>query len=413
MSMTDEPGFSTKAIHAAHFEGAQASDPIVFPIFQTASFNFENNDIMEAVNSGQRSGFGYSRGGNPTVDAFEQTLALLEGADAAVGFASGMAAIHAAITAFVGAGDHLVVTRNVYGGTYHLLTAILPRMGVTHTLVDMTDLAAVEAAITPQTKLLWAETISNPTTVVLDLPALAELAHARGLLLMVDATFTSPYLSSPLAQGVDLSVHSATKYLGGHGDVIAGAVAGRNEIVKQVRGMMSGAGGNMAPLEAFLLMRGMKTLEIRMDRHCQNAQSLANVLAQHPLVETVHYPGLPTHPQYALAQRLLRGPGGMLSFTVHGDGYTARAVADHLVLALRAGSLGDADTLASLPVITSHRLMSPADRAIAGVTDTLIRVSVGLENQQDIVADFINGLDAVQAREDRRAALSSPGVVVD
>ncbi len=404
-----EQGFSTKAIHGAHFHSGQASDPIAFPIFQTASFNFENNDIMEDVNSRRVPGFGYSRGGNPTVDAFERTLALLEGAESACAFASGMAAIHAAITAFVGAGEHLVVTRNVYGGTYNLLTNVLPKMGVQHTFVDMTDLAAVAAAITPQTKMLWAETISNPTTVVLDLPALADLAHARGLLLAVDATFTSPYLSSPIAQGCDLVAHSATKYLSGHGDVIAGAVSGKTEIMHPVRAIMAGAGGNMAPLEAFLLLRGMKTLELRMERHCQNAQQLAEALAAHPLVETVMYPGLPSHPQHALAQRLLRGFGGMLSFTVKGNTYIARDVVDHLKLAMRAGSLGDADTLASLPVITSHRLMSPADRAATGVSDTLIRVSVGLENSADIIADFVNALDTVQARFERRAALSSPG----
>ncbi len=398
-----EPGFSTRAIHGGHFHGDGASDPIVFPIFQTASFGFDSTDAMDAVVSGAKLGFGYSRAGNPTVDAFERTLALLEGADAACAFASGMAAIHAAITAFVGAGEHVVVTRHVYGGTYHLLTELLPRLGISHTFVDMTDLAAVAAAITPQTRMLWGETVSNPMTVVLDLPALAQLAHARGLLLGVDATFTSPYLSLPLAQGADLSVHSATKYLGGHGDVIAGAVAGAAEPMAKVRGIMAGVGGNMAPLEAFLLARGMKTLELRMDRHCLNAQRLAEFLAAHPLVERVNYPGLPTHPQHDLAARLLRGFGGMVSFSVRGDETTARSVVDHLRLAFRASSLGDADTLASLPVMTSHRLLSPADRAASGVTDSLIRVSVGLENSADQIADFAQALDAVHARTQRRA----------
>jgi methionine-gamma-lyase len=405
-----EHGFATKAIHGAHFHGGGASDPIVFPIFQTASFAFADSAMQEAVGVHRVEGFGYSRAGNPTVDAFERTLALLEGAEAACAFASGMAAIHAAITAFVGAGEHVVVTRNVYGGTYHLLTAILPRMGITHTFVDMTDPAAVAAAITPQTRLIWAETISNPTTVVLNLPALAALAHARGLLLGVDATFTSPYLSAPLAQGADLVAHSATKYLSGHGDVIAGAVAGNAALIDQVRAVMTGAGGNMAPLEAFLLLRGMKTLELRMERHCLNARRLAEALSQHPLVTRVMYPGLPAHPQHALAQQLLRDCGGMLSFTVQGDEYTARDVVDHLTLAQRAGSLGDVDTLASLPIITSHRLIAPADRATMGVTDNLIRVSVGLETSDDIIADFLNALDTVQARVARRTALSSPGV---
>ena len=407
--MADQ-GFSTRAIHGAHFHSGQASDPVVFPIFQTASFNFESTDVQDDVNSQRQPGFGYSRAGNPTVDAFERTVALLEGTDAACGFASGMAAIHAAMAAFVSAGDHLVVTRDVYGGTYHLLTDVFPRLGITHTFVDMTDLAAVAAAITPQTKLMWAETISNPTTIVLDLPALAELAHARGLLLGVDATFTSPYLSSPIAQGVDIVAHSATKYLSGHGDVLAGVVAGRTEIMGPVRGIMMSIGGTMAPLEAFLLSRGMKTLEIRFDRHCQNARQLAETLQQHPLVENVFYPGLATHPQHALAQRLLRDFGGMVSFTVRGDHFTARAVIDHLVLAMRAGSLGDADTLVSMPVMTSHRLLSPEARAASGVTDTMIRVSVGLENSADIIADFQQALDVVHNRAGRIATLSTPGM---
>jgi methionine-gamma-lyase len=404
-----EQGFSTRAIHGAHFQTGQASDPVVYPIFQTASFSFESTDAQDDVNAQRRTGFGYSRAGNPTVDAFERTLALLEGAEGSAGFASGMAAIHAALTAFLSAGDHVVATRDVYGGTFHLLTNVLPRQSISHSFVDMTDLAAVAAAITPQTKMLWAETVSNPTTVVLDLPALAELAHARGLLLGVDATFTSPYLSSPVAQGVDVIAHSATKYLGGHGDVIAGAVSGNAEVMAKVRGVMTAVGGTMAPLEAFLLLRGMKTLEIRLDRHCQNARALAEALRRHPLVEAVFYPGLPDHPQHALATRLLRDYGGMVSFTVRGDHYTARDVMDRLELAMRAGSLGDADTLASMPVMTSHRLLSPEARAASGVTDTMIRVSVGLENSADIIGDFTQALDAVQQRQERLAALSTPG----
>jgi methionine-gamma-lyase len=395
--MADFEGFSTKAIHGAHFHSGQSSDPIVFPIFQTASFGFPDVDTQEAVGAGQVPGFGYSRGGNPTVAAFERTLALLEGAEEAVAFGSGMAAIHAAITASVGAGEHVVVTRDVYGGTYALLEAHLPRLGVTHTFVDMTDLAAVEAAITPATKMIWAETVSNPTTVVLNLPALAEIAHAHGLLLGVDATFTSPYLSQPIAQGVDVVAHSATKYIGGHGDVIAGAVAGSAARMQPVRAIMSGFGGTMAPLEAFLLLRGLKTLEIRMDRHCQNARALAFALAAHPLVASVLHPALPTHPQHDLAARLLRDTGGMLSFTPKGGPTVARSVVNHLRLAQRAGSLGDVDTLASLPMMTSHRLLPPAHRVACGIGDDLIRVSVGLENSQDQIADFMQALDAAQA----------------
>ncbi len=392
------PGFATRAIHGAHFHSERPGNPIAYPIFQTASFDFATTGLQDAVSGGRADGFGYSRLGNPTVDAFERVLANLEGAEEACAFASGMAAIHAALVALVGSGEHMVVTRDVYGGTYSLLTGALPRLGITHTLVDMTDLDAVRAAIRPQTRLIWAETVSNPTTVVLDLPALAQIAHERGLPLGVDATFTSPYLSSPLAQGADLSMHSATKYLSGHGDVIAGAVSGSAELMRRVRGVLINAGGILAPLEAFLLLRGMKTLEIRVDRHCLNARNLAAALERHPLVERVYYPGLASHPQHELARRLLRDFGGMVSFTVRGDIKTARAVVDGLRLALRAGSLGDADTLASLPVMTSHRVMDPAARAACGVTDNMIRVSVGLETSEDITGDFIAALDAVAAK---------------
>ncbi len=391
--MSQPLGFSTRAIHSVHYHSAEPGSAIAFPIFQTASFSFESTGQMDELAEPGRHGFAYSRAGNPTVDAFERVLMDLEGAEASCAFSSGMAAIHAAITAAVRAGDHVIATRDIYGGTYHLLKNILPTFGISHTLVDMTDLAAVRAAIRPETRLIWAETVSNPTTVVLNLPLLANLAHEHGLLLGVDATFTTPYLSSPIAQGVDLVAHSATKYLGGHGDVIAGAVCGKAEPMARVRGIMSGVGGNMAPLEAFLLLRGMKTLEIRMERHCYTALLLAQALSQHPLVERVNYPGLPGHPQHELATRHLRRFGAMLSIQVRGDTATARRVVDATRLALRAGSLGDVETLVSLPIMTSHHLMAPEDRAASGVTDNLIRISVGLENAPDLIADFTQALD--------------------
>jgi len=381
-------GFSTRAIHSADFTMNQPGDPVTFPIFQTVSFSFDSTaEQMDQPNNTDTQ-YAYSRLSNPTVAAFEQVIAQLEGAESAVGFASGMAAIHATIVGLLHAGDHILVTRDIYGGTYGLLTTLLPSLGITHSFVDMTDLAATAAAIQPNTRLLWGETLSNPTNVVLDINALATLAHQHDCLFSVDATFTSPYLSLPLAQGADLVVHSATKYISGHGDVIAGVVSGSHALIAKVRSVMTTAGGIMAPLEAFLLLRGLKTLELRMERHCSTALALAQSLQQHPIVNRVCYAGLPSHPQYTLAQQQMRAYGGVVSFSVHGDQSTAQHIVDRLKLAKRAGSLGDAHTLVSLPVMTSHRLLTPAMRETIGVTDTMIRVPVGLENPADIINDF-------------------------
>src|SRR5262249_33925813 len=250
-------GFATRAIHGAHYRGPGLGQPIVFPIFQTASFHFDSAEEQEAVNAGREPAFFYSRSSNPTTDALHRVIADLEGAEEAVSFASGMGAISAAILGVVGAGGHVVCTQQLYGGTYNLLTRTLPRLGITHTFVDATDLDAVARAIRPETRLLWAETICNPTTTVLDLQALAGLAHARGALLAVDSTLTSPYLARPLEDGADLVIHSATKYIGGHGDLLAGVVAGPSTLLRQVRAICNDLGGCAAPLEAWLMLRGL------------------------------------------------------------------------------------------------------------------------------------------------------------
>src|SRR5262249_772250 len=265
---SQERGFATRAIHGAHYRGPGLGQPIVFPIFQTASFHFDSAEEQEAVNAGREPAFFYSRTSNPTTDALHRVIADLEGAEEAVSFASGMGAISAAILAVVGAGEHVVCTQQLYGGTYNLLTRTLPRLDIPHTFVDATDLEAVAQALRPETKLIWAETICNPTTTVLDLRALAALAHERGALLAVDSTLTSPYLARPLEDGADLVVHSATKYIGGHGDLLAGIVAGRHELIRRVRVICNDVGGCAAPLEAWLMLRGLKTLALRMERHC-------------------------------------------------------------------------------------------------------------------------------------------------
>ena len=393
-------GFATRAIHGARYRSAGKGSPIAFPLFQTASFYFESAEEQAAVAAGELEGFSYSRTTNPTTAALHETIADLEGGEDALSFASGMGAIHAAMTAVVGAGDHILCTRHVYGGAYSLLTRTLPRLGITHSFVDMTDPAAVKAALRPETKLLWAETIGNPLTTVLDLRALATIAHEHGALLGVDNTFASPYLARPLEDGADLSAHSATKYIGGHGDLIAGVVVGSRALIHRALVICADVGGCAAPLEAWLMLRGLKTLNLRMERHCANALGLARFLTEQPGVARVHYPGLPGHPQHMLATERFgaqAGYGGVLSFEVDGGKAAAFKVINGLRMALRAGSLGDTDTLVSHPASISHRLLSAEARASSGVTDGLIRVSVGLEDLPDIRDDFAQALASTPA----------------
>ncbi|HEU5349737.1 MAG TPA: aminotransferase class I/II-fold pyridoxal phosphate-dependent enzyme [Ktedonobacterales bacterium] len=393
--MADEQGFSTRAIHTVHYHGGGKGQPVAFPIFQTASFAFDSAEEHERIMIGQEAGFYYSRITNPTTDALHQTIANLEGGEAAGSFASGIGAVAAAMLAVVNGGEHVLATKQIYGGTHDLLTRTLPRFGVAHTFADATDLAAFERAIRPETKLIWVETISNPTTTVLDIRALAEMAHAHGALLAVDSTFTSPYLARPLKDGADLVVHSATKYIGGHGDLIAGVVIGSEKLIRKTTRIRADVGACAAPLEAWLMLRGLKTLALRMERHCANTMGLARFLQERPNVTLVHYPGLETHPQHALAKARMPGFGGVLSFEVAGGKPAAYRVINSLKMALRSASLGDADTLVSHPASVSHHGLSAEHRAQAGVGDGLIRVAVGLEDLPDIIADFAQALKQV------------------
>ncbi|HLY30108.1 MAG TPA: aminotransferase class I/II-fold pyridoxal phosphate-dependent enzyme [Ktedonobacterales bacterium] len=391
-------GFATRAIHGAHYRSAGKGSPIAFPLFQTASFYFDSAEEQEAVAAGAQEGFSYSRTTNPTTAALHTVIADLESGSDAVSFASGMGAIHAAMTLAAGTGDHILCTDNVYGGSASLLTRTLPRFGVTHSYVDMTNLDAVRAAIRPETKLLWAETIANPLTTVLDLRALAQIAHEHGALLGVDNTFASPYLARPIEEGADIVAHSATKYIGGHGDLIAGIVIGSRDLMHRALVICADIGGCAAPLEAWLMLRGLKTLNLRMERHCANALGLARFLVEQPAVTRVNYPGLPNHPQHALATERFGaqvGYGGVLSFEVKGGKEAAFSVINRVKLAFRAGSLGDTDTLISHPATISHRLLSAEARAVSGVTDSLIRVSVGLEDLPDILDDFGQALAGI------------------
>jgi methionine-gamma-lyase len=386
-------GFATRAIQAEPRERPRSGQPLVTPIYQTTSFEFEDTEAMGDALASHDQPFMYSRVSNPTVAAFEEALAALEGGEAAVGFASGMAAVHGAVTALAGAGDHVVAPRSMYGNSYGLLQKVLPHFGIHTTFVENGDLEAIEAAFTPRTRIVYAETIANPALLVADLPRLAELAHRRGARLVVDSTFASPYLSRPLEHGADLVIHSASKYLGGHGDLIAGAVVGEHALMRRVRQMAIDLGGIMAPFVAWLILRGLKTLALRMERHVASATAVARFLDGRAELTRVLYPGLPSHPDHALATRLLpRGAGGMVGLELEGGRAAGLRFMDRLRLFRLAGSLGDAHSLALQPATTSHRQLGPEGLRAAGISEGFVRLSIGLEDPEDLVADLEQAL---------------------
>ncbi len=387
-----EPGFATRAIHGAVTPPIDQAVPSA-PIYQTATYRFDTSEDYAETIAFRRAGFTYTRGyGNPTVEAFEAQIAGLEGTEAAFGFASGMAAIHTVVTSVVRSGDRIVAGSQLYGGAFHLFTEVLPRFGVRADLVDPHDLEAVRAAL-PGAALLYLETITNPAMSVADLPALGRLAADAGVPAAVDNTFASPYLCNPAAFGFGYVIHSATKYLGGHHDMTGGVVCCSTEDRARLRATVIDTGGTMAPFEAWLAMRGTMTLPVRMDRHAANALALASFLEAHPKVARVHYPGLASHPDHAVAERVLRGAGGMLALEVDGDVEAGMRVCDALELAWVATSLGGTHTLVGHAASTTHRQMDPDVRRAAGIADGLIRVSVGLEDVEDLIEDFDRALE--------------------
>ena len=337
-------------------------------------------------------GHSYSRYSNPTHAAFDAAIAELEGADAAHMTGSGMAAIHAAILSLVRSGDEVLAPRSLYGGTFSLLTRVLERCGIGCRFETASDLDAYEAAIGPRTRLIWAETIANPTVDLTDIAALSEMARRHELPLVVDNTFASPYLCNPLTLGADLVVHSVTKYIGGHSDLLAGVIVGATDRVMAARRVAIDAGGNAQPLEAFLALRGLKTLALRMERHSSTATRVAAALEQHSTVARVLYPGLPSHPQRELACRQLRDgmAGGMMAIELAGGRDAGERFLERLQVAVHATSLGSVETLCSHPASSSHRQFSEAELESAGLSPGLVRVSIGLEDPDDIIDDFIN-----------------------
>ena len=385
--------FATDCVHAGH-RATRENPAVVAPIVSSTTFLLDER-AYERMSAGRADeALIYTRIANPTLHALEGRLARLEGAERAHVFASGMAAVHAAVMSVVSQGATIVAPREVYGSTWDLFQNLLPRLGITTIFVDTSDLAVLERTIADvRPALVYVESLSNPTLTVADVPAIGALARRAGATCIVDATFATPVLQRPLSLGADLVVHSATKYLGGHSDVLGGVVAGPADRLRAVFRWLQLAGGCLDPHAAFLLDRGTKTLPLRMRAHQENALTLARHLARHPRVERVLYPGLETHPTHVLAGRVLDGHGGMLSFVVRGGDEAALRCVRALELALEASSLGGVETLVSLPFNTSHARLSPAERRAAGIADGFVRVSVGIEDARDLVRDFDQALE--------------------
>ena len=375
MPSKDTFGFATRQIHSG-----EGPDPVTGahnpPIYQTSTYAFQSLEEKNAILAGDRKGYIYTRDGNPTTSMIETKIADLEGAEAAIAGASGMAVIAAALYAQLKSDDHIVAADDIYTWANIWLEEEAPNYGIGVSRVDVSDLDAVRAAIKPETKVLYAELLSNPSIKVADIPALGEIANEAGITFMVDNTFTSPYLFRPLEHGAHLSIHSATKYISGHGDALAGVISGSSEMIERVKHQIQVLGSPISPFNSWLLLRGIKTLDMRMERHCDSAMQIAEFLERQPDVTKVNYAGLPSHPGHDVAKRLLNGRyGGMLSFTLAGDEQTGNRFADALELCDHAVSLGDVSTL-----VWPHR-------------NELVRVSVGCENVEDIIVDFEQALE--------------------
>ena len=371
------------------------------PVYRTAAFSFRSAQEYADVLSDTQPGYAYTRVDNPTSDAFAQAVAALEGVnvqDEVVGqpFASGMAAIATVLMSLTRAGAHVIAPREVYGGTYGLLTSVLDRFGVTATFVDAADPDAVRAAIRPETAVLWGETLANPTMSVADLPALSAISREAGLTFVVDSTFASPVVCRPLEHGVDVVIHSATKYLGGHSDATGGVAVGRPQVMARVRHDRIDLGGALAPDEAFLLHRGLATLPLRVDRHCRSALAVASALVEHPRVLRVDHPGLPTHRDHDLARKLFDAGryGGVVTVTPEGGREAGLALCDRLRLVGVATSLAGTRSVVSHIATSTHRQLDDAALAAAGIDPGAVRISVGLEDPEDVVADLEQALDA-------------------
>ncbi len=384
-------GFSTRAIHSGERE--EETGAVVTPIYQTAPFKFKSAAHAARVMAGEEKGYVYSRGLNPTTEVLEEKMADLEGGEAALAQATGMAAISAAVFTSIKAGDHVIADEVIYGSTYDLFVD-MAKFGVEVSFIDTSDAGNVEAAFRPNTKLIFFETPANPTMKLTDIEAVAEIAHERDAAVMVDNTYMTPYYQQPLAPGADVVVHSATKYLNGHGDTLGGVIVGSSDFIKRARHTAKNIGGSMSPFSAWLIIRGMKTLPVRMDRHTGNAMAVARFLEGHNKIERVIYPGLPDFSQYDLAKKQMSGSGGMIAFLLK-NASDVPLFLDSLELCTLAVSLGETGTLIQHPATMTHAVVPRDNRIRYGIADELVRLSVGLEDVEDIIADLGQALDRV------------------
>ena len=385
-------GPQTTAIHAGEPNRHGVGGPVVTDICRTSTFTFSSTEEMKLWAEGKSNAYIYTRYGNPTLAVAEGKIAALEGAEAAVVTSSGMAAISHALLGVLKHGDELISTAQLYGGSYRLMRDVFPDMGITVHRVGM-DLEGIEKLVTPRTKGLYVETPTNPTLRLVDIAKAVAFAKKHKLVSIIDNTFATPVLQNPLALGYDMVVHSATKALAGHSDLIAGVVAGSRHWIERIRHMVIYLGGSMDPGAAYLLIRGVKTLGVRVERQCKNAMAVAQFLEKHPKVAKVHYPGLPSHPDHKLAKTQMRGFGSMLAFDLKGGLPDARSFCDRVKLFLLAASLGGVESLVILPIYSSHYNMTDAELKSAGVSPGTVRVSIGLEEADDLIADLEQALE--------------------
>ncbi|MCA2006528.1 methionine gamma-lyase [Tritonibacter mobilis] len=391
--MSEAKGFATRAIHHA-YDPMQNEGALTPPVHLTSTFVFENAEAGGEMFAGEREGHIYSRISNPTCALLEQRIATLEGAEAGLALASGMGAVTAILWTLLSPGDEVIVDKTLYGCTFAYMRHGLSKWGVTVTHVDMTDADALRAAVSDKTRVVYFETPANPNMRLVDIKLASEIAHSVGARVVVDNTYATPYLTRPIELGADLVLHSATKYLGGHGDVVAGLVAGSAELLTEIRlvGMKDMTGAVMAPFNAMLIMRGLKTLALRMDRHCASAQTVAEWLEAQPGVAKVYFPGLQSFEQHEIAKAQMAQPGGMIAFELEGGMEAGISLMNRLQMIQRAVSLGDAETLIQHPASMTHSTYTPEERAEHGISDGLVRLSVGLEEVSDILDDLHQAL---------------------